>query len=50
LKCPVCSGKLDFDMKLKLACCHSCGWEKIFSLEGSAIKTKIYAAKLRNIT
>jgi DNA-directed RNA polymerase subunit RPC12/RpoP len=29
LKCPVCSGKLDIDMKLKAARCHSCGWHKI---------------------
>jgi hypothetical protein len=29
LKCPVCSGKLDFDMKLKAVQCHDCGWHKI---------------------
>jgi primosomal protein N' len=29
VKCPVCSGKLDIDMKQKSAKCHTCGWRKI---------------------
>ena len=31
MKCPVCSSKLSFDMKLKKASCSTCGWTKIFS-------------------
>ena len=32
LKCPVCGGKLDFNLKAKSACCHACGWEnRLFS-------------------
>jgi len=30
LKCPVCEGKLDFDLRVKSATCHTCGWKKIF--------------------
>jgi DNA-directed RNA polymerase subunit RPC12/RpoP len=33
LKCPVCSGKLDIDVKRKIAICHTCGWEKLFKLK-----------------
>jgi len=29
LRCPVCSGKLDFNLKLRSATCHTCGWNKI---------------------
>jgi len=28
LKCPVCSDKLDVDVKLRTFVCHGCGWEK----------------------
>lgn len=30
MKCPVCSGKLDFNLKNKSATCHTCGWHKIW--------------------
>ena len=33
MKCPVCSDKLDIDIKLKSAQCHSCGWNKIFKVK-----------------
>lgn len=32
LKCPVCNGKLDFNLKVRSATCHTCGWNKIFAL------------------
>jgi DNA-directed RNA polymerase subunit RPC12/RpoP len=28
VKCPVCSDKLDVDIKLKSVKCHGCGWNK----------------------
>ena len=28
MKCPVCNGKLDFDIKVGSATCHTCGWKK----------------------
>ncbi len=30
MKCPVCSGKLDFNLRNRSATCHSCGWHKIW--------------------
>ena len=32
LKCPVCNGKLDFNLKVRSATCHTCGWNKIFAI------------------
>ena len=29
LKCPVCSGKLDFSLRHRSATCHTCGWKRI---------------------
>ena len=29
MKCPVCGGKLDFDLKVGTATCHTCGWKRI---------------------
>gem|GEM_PF-5253700 len=31
MKCPVCRGKLDIDLKQRVAECHTCGWSKGFS-------------------
>ncbi len=30
MKCPVCSGKLDFNLKIRSAACHTCGWKRDF--------------------
>jgi hypothetical protein len=39
LKCPVCSGKLDFNLKVRSATCHTCGWNKTFSI--NPVRSKI---------
>ncbi len=34
MKCPVCGGKLDFNLKVKSATCHTCGWNRILFVNG----------------
>ena len=34
MKCPVCGGKLDFNLKVSSATCHTCGWTRIFLTNG----------------
>ena len=36
LKCPVCGGKLAFNMKVKSATCHTCGWNKVLFVNSVA--------------
>jgi len=34
MKCPVCSGKLDFNFRIRLITCHTCGWKTDFLTKG----------------
>jgi len=43
MKCPVCGGKLDVDMKRKHVKCHNCGWNRNLETKIAGQKDKVRA-------